>query len=182
MLTEERINELSWSIHNNNKEVGWWDDPNRCLYEVLQLVSTEVAEATEGARKDRMDDHLPHRKMEEVELADTLIRLLDLGGHLKIFYKESLAITHYALKLPHCSVGRQHLIINNFIISMADALESNQYTDLVTNYSSAIEIVLTIGKMRGYDIEKALEEKVAYNLQRPDHKRDNRAKEGGKAF
>jgi NTP pyrophosphatase (non-canonical NTP hydrolase) len=38
---------------------------------------SEISEAMEGARKDLMDDKLPHRKMEEVELADLLIRLLD---------------------------------------------------------------------------------------------------------
>ena len=27
-----------------------------------------------------MDDHLPHRKAEEVELADTLIRIFDYAG------------------------------------------------------------------------------------------------------
>lgn len=36
--------------------------------------------AGEGARKDLMDDKLPHRKMLEVELADTLIRIFDFAG------------------------------------------------------------------------------------------------------
>lgn len=53
---------------------------NRCIYQTLQLVVTEIAEATEGERKNLMDDHLPHRKMGEVELADALIRLLDMAG------------------------------------------------------------------------------------------------------
>lgn len=44
------------------------------------LVVTELAETMEGARKDLMDDHLPHRKMEEVELADAIIRILDYAG------------------------------------------------------------------------------------------------------
>ncbi|XUM19805.1 hypothetical protein ACRAVF_19255 [Bradyrhizobium oligotrophicum S58] len=37
------------------------------------LIVSEIAEAMEGERKSLMDDHLPHRKMVEVELADTLI-------------------------------------------------------------------------------------------------------------
>ena len=38
---------------------------------------SEIAEAMEGARKDKMDDHLPDRKSEEVELADACIRIFD---------------------------------------------------------------------------------------------------------
>lgn len=34
----------------------------------------------EGERKDLMDDKLPHRRMAEVELADTLIRILDYAA------------------------------------------------------------------------------------------------------
>ena len=34
----------------------------------------------EGARKGIMDDHLPNRPMEEVELADAIIRICDYAG------------------------------------------------------------------------------------------------------
>src|SRR5690554_3457708 len=86
-MNAEYINKMAASIHAQNKDMGWWDNPDRCIYECLQLVSTEVAEATEGARKDLMDDHLPHRKMEEVELADALVRTLDIGGRLLLEYR-----------------------------------------------------------------------------------------------
>ena len=46
----------------------------------LMLIVTEVAEAMEGFRKDLMDDHLPHRKMLDVELADAVIRIFDMAG------------------------------------------------------------------------------------------------------
>lgn len=46
----------------------------------LMLIVTELAEAMEGYRKDLMDDHLPHRKMVEVELADAVIRIFDTAG------------------------------------------------------------------------------------------------------
>ena len=77
MITDIYVNAMSKKIYEQNKSVGWWDNPDRCLFECLQLISTEIAEATEGCRKDLMDDHLPHRKMEEVELADAAIRAMD---------------------------------------------------------------------------------------------------------
>lgn len=52
--------------------------------EKLMLVTTEVAEAMEGYRKMQMDDHLPHRSMLEVELADAVIRIFDLAGGLDL--------------------------------------------------------------------------------------------------
>lgn len=46
----------------------------------LCLTHSEVSEAMEGHRKGLADDHLPHRPMIEVELADALIRICDLAG------------------------------------------------------------------------------------------------------
>lgn len=48
--------------------------------ERFMLMVSELAEGFEGVRKDLMDDHLPNRKMVEVELADAIIRILDFAG------------------------------------------------------------------------------------------------------
>ena len=48
----------------------------------LMLIGSEVFEAFDGVRKNQMDDHLPHRTMLEAELADTIIRVMDLAGAL----------------------------------------------------------------------------------------------------
>lgn len=68
---------------------------------MIALIHSEISEALEGVRKNCPDDKLPHRKMEEVELADALIRIfdyagahnLDLGGALveKMAYNRSRA-------------------------------------------------------------------------------------------
>lgn len=78
------FNELAAEIHLENHR--WWHDLHtgvrleRNKGEMLMLMVSEIAEAMEGERKDLMDDHLPHRKMAEVELADVIIRLCDYAG------------------------------------------------------------------------------------------------------
>ena len=61
------------------KEAGWHNKPREVGTD-LMLITSEVAEAMEGARKDLMDDHLTDRKMFEVELADAVIRIFDTAG------------------------------------------------------------------------------------------------------
>ena len=58
-------------------ESGWHNNDDRQPGTFMMLMVSEIAEAMEGNRKDKMDDHLPHRKQEEVELADAIIRILD---------------------------------------------------------------------------------------------------------
>lgn len=117
-LEKVSIGKLQTIIHDDNVAVGWWDNVDKSDVTVrlskLALVHSEVSEALEGFRKDLMDDHLPHREMAEVELADAVIRILDLAGAC------------------------------------------------------------------GYDLQSAIAEKLEYNRNRADHKRENRAKEGGK--
>ena len=78
------LNEYSRECHEANRL--WWTSPEgeypipRNKGELLMLIVSEVAEAMEGVRKNLADKHLPHRSMEEVELADALIRIFDYAG------------------------------------------------------------------------------------------------------
>lgn len=118
------VNDAVAVCHGCMFGMGWWSDRHGNPVELtrefimskLMLVVTEVAEATEGIRKDVNDDHLPERKMFEVELADAVIRIFDLAG------------------------------------------------------------------ATGINLGDALAEKLAYNLNRADHKPANRFAEGGKAL
>lgn len=95
------LKKMQENIHQGNVDAGWWTDldtlqslAEECrirtrfgkalVAEKLALIHSEVSEAMEGARKNLMDDKLPHRKMIEVELADALIRILDLAGALQL--------------------------------------------------------------------------------------------------
>lgn len=90
MTNFETINKLVNEIHQNNVKVGWWtnletgEKLDRNVGELLCLVHSEISEAMEGHRKNLMDDKLPHRSMLEVELADTVIRIMDICGGLEL--------------------------------------------------------------------------------------------------
>lgn len=172
-------NELANEIHTYNVNVGWWDG-EACIYEKLQLVSTEIAEATEGERKNLMDDHLPHRKMGEVELADALIRVLDIGGRVGSKYLPYVS-EHHRFVHKDSTIGKQHLGITLALASYARNLDGIK-TQSGYFYTKLINSIVHCADINGYDIEAAMIEKIEYNKHRADHKRENRAAAGGKAF
>jgi NTP pyrophosphatase (non-canonical NTP hydrolase) len=95
-----QVANLQETIYNQNVEAGWHSKP-REVGTCLMLIVSEIAEAMEGDRKGLMDDHLPNRPMLEVELADAIIRILDLAGregldvsgaiHDKLIYNQNRA-------------------------------------------------------------------------------------------
>lgn len=80
------LNEYAAQSRNDNDK--WWHDPltgeplvDRNKGELIALMHSELSECLEGVRKGLMDDKLPHRTMEEVELVDCLIRIFDYAGN-----------------------------------------------------------------------------------------------------
>jgi hypothetical protein len=70
--------------HGLAKQSGWWTNVDMktpyLFSNKLMLCVSELSEAMEGDRKKLNDDHLKHRPMTEVELADCVIRIFDMGG------------------------------------------------------------------------------------------------------
>jgi len=96
----EFLNYLRDHCHISSVEAGWWDELGEVkehlpqdlqrkvevwfLASKIALIHSEVSEMLEGLRKNCMDDHLPLRRMEEVEGADVLIRLFDYMGRRRM--------------------------------------------------------------------------------------------------
>ena len=80
---QDTLNLKCREIHSGNAKQGFWTDDvqfaTRCM-----LIVTEIAEAVEADRKDLMDSHIPTRRGIEVELADAVIRIMDLAGGLNL--------------------------------------------------------------------------------------------------
>lgn len=171
-----------------NTKVGWWDDPDECIYQKLQLIVTEIAEATEGERKDIMDTHLPDRKMGEVELADTLIRVLDLGGRLDLKFMPN-AGTGSTWCDARCTIGKQHLGLVESVIKFARVYSANSKFDssyklgLSFSYSTLIKCIQRVADGLDYDLERATIDKMLFNKTRIDHTREYRGSHfDGKRF
>lgn len=77
-------NRLAREVNGVAREKGWWDS-DRSDGEIVALMHSELSEALEGLRKGNPDDeHVPGYPSVAVELADTVIRIMDFSvarGH-----------------------------------------------------------------------------------------------------
>jgi len=107
------LTQLSVYIHELNDK--WWRDINtgerieRNKGELIALIHSELSEALEGVRKDVQDEKLPHRKAEEVELADALIRIFDYAGayHLDLAGAVAEKLAYNATRRDHTHEARR---------------------------------------------------------------------------
>jgi hypothetical protein len=147
--------------HETAVNAGWYTDPQtglpkeRNFGEVTALMHSELSEALEANRKQLMDDKLINRPGEEVEWADTFIRMSDTnkaqGG-----------------KMAAC------------LMQVNELLQNFKLEDI--HYALAVFKMFAWSKEYRFDLAGAIVEKDAYNKHREDHKLENRQKKGGKAY
>ena len=117
------LNELAKVIHTNNKQKGFYDEPKN-IGEMLALIHSEVSEALEADRRNQYSK-IPERIWEEIEeapndkkfrkmfqenckdrfedeMADVIIRVLDMCAYLEIDIQKHLkAKIEYNALRPH---------------------------------------------------------------------------------
>lgn len=171
------LDKLRHRVHEANKR--WWEDLEtgqpieRNVGEMLMLVVSEFAEAMEGDRKRLMDDKIPTRPMREVELADALIRLLDIAG-----------APEYDVSLGG---GYRYLFrwSENFadnLYQLVKALSYQSRAELKATIGITIHGILELSSRMNLDIDGAFEDKMQYNATRHDHTREGRLAKGGKRY
>lgn len=82
-ITEElfidNFNVIQKDVHATAKIKGWWS-LERNKYELLDLIHSEVSEVTEALRLGNpSDDKIPEFSGAEAELADVVIRIMDMA-------------------------------------------------------------------------------------------------------
>lgn len=196
MDTFEKFKERALFIHAENYK--WWHDIvtgkrlERNMGELIMLTISEIAEAMEGERKNLMDDHLPHRKMAEVEIADAYIRFLDICGFLFTEKSESISEEEYNIlnypssnRFTFQSSGNKaaQLLQIVHLLSYFDACYADD--DLKHLTGIIYDVIYSLNaycNTHDYDLQGAYEDKVAYNRKRKDHSIEERLKENGKKF
>ena len=75
------LNDMAYEIHQNAIDKGfWWEERN--IGELIALMHSELSEALEATRHGNpVDEHCPEFRSFDIELADCIIRILDVCGN-----------------------------------------------------------------------------------------------------
>lgn len=178
MIRPTNLNDFAKIVHQAN--IKWWQNIDtgepieRNPKELLMLIISEVAECLEGERKNLMDDKLPHRKMAEVEMADTVIRVLDFSAGFKCIIE-----CDFILWTIPKNRGEALFYMCKQICRYEDNLTDVEMGYILNQLIVMIECYCCEYK---YDLWGAIEEKMKFNATREDHTHEARRIAGGKQF
>ncbi len=112
IIDDISINGWVDKIHENAKAHGWYDGKKKNFGELLMLVTTEVAEVMEEYRNGKGFKETYYNdkgKMQGIpsELADIVIRVMDICGYYKIDLEKAIIEKHeFNKKRPYKHGGK----------------------------------------------------------------------------
>jgi hypothetical protein len=166
---EDGLRRFFQDIHARNVKAGWWTDIDsgnplkRSVGEMFILMVTELVEAYKAwANGNEPDDKLPQFPGVGVEMGDLLIRVADFCGGL-----EAGVIVAGAASNPGDAMFQE-------IVEIAERYESIRKTPAAKGEPETSDFLPSM------DVAMMTDAKLDFNASRPDHKIENRLKEGGK--
>lgn len=97
------VTELSYMIHQNAKDKGFWDENNGINFYIKQMamIHSEVTEILEALRKEKGDQAIVE------EMADVIIRLFDLYAGMRVDgYFQGILLENVLLEKVATNRGR----------------------------------------------------------------------------
>lgn len=82
------------AVHAVAVAKGFYPFNHRNVGEAIALAHSELSEALEAHRKCKDDDHLPDLPAVAVELADAMLRIMDLAAYLRLPLGQALVKKH----------------------------------------------------------------------------------------
>lgn len=187
---------MATTIHASNVGAGWWTDLHtkestlltRNRPEMLMLAVTELAEAADGAF-GLMDDKLPHLPMYDVELADFVIRQFDqigaevsAGADMPDWLLSGIRVNADQRELRAGSRNDRLMAIVCKVSRAMEHYRKRRIAEYVAAMAEGIQLAFLVAKIEHIDLLDIIDQKLAFNATRPDHKPENRVKDGGKAI
>lgn len=99
-----QIKALQARAHETARNNGFWDKGQDNILAKLMLCVTELAEVAESYRKGeiKIDEHCPEFTNLSIELADTVIRVMDIAEYSEVNLEAAiLAKMEYNLTRPY---------------------------------------------------------------------------------
>lgn len=181
----KHYNDLSKDIHQQNVEAGWWNNADRAdkhlFYTKLMLTVSEVCEAMEGDRKNLADKYLTDLPAFDVELADAMIRLLDLGGFYGFEVKSGRFNQEVSSFMALLNKTNTPAPVGLFALVCQIAQMTNIDTEEHV-YTDTVAIIHALAEYYNVSLLEIIKRKREVNRTRKDHTSEARAAEGGKTY